>query len=92
MLEQREKQKEEQKTGKQGREAREAKEGVKKLKLRSCRSKSIKFRPKCPVALATKDGVIRFLLVKRKIVTLQQNNGSSAVNAKSGGMINISQL
>ncbi|GFX82257.1 hypothetical protein TNCV_972691 [Trichonephila clavipes] len=72
MLEQREKQKEEQKTGKQGREAREAKEGVKKLKLRSCRSKSIKFRPKCPVALATKDGVIRF--VKGKIFCGKKEN------------------
>ncbi|GFT84534.1 hypothetical protein TNCV_3380421 [Trichonephila clavipes] len=29
------------------------------------------------------------LLVKRNIVTLQQENASSAVNAKSGGMRNV---
>ncbi|GFU41330.1 hypothetical protein TNCV_3011511 [Trichonephila clavipes] len=59
MLEQREKQKKEQETlRKQRREAREAKKGVKKLKLSSFRPKSIKFRPKSPVASASKDAVI----------------------------------
>ncbi|GFU19479.1 hypothetical protein TNCV_4371551 [Trichonephila clavipes] len=55
-----EKQKEELETSrKQGREAREAKKGVKKLKLCSCRPKSIKSKPNSPVASTSKDGVIR---------------------------------
>ncbi|GFV54742.1 uncharacterized protein TNCV_3844611 [Trichonephila clavipes] len=60
MLEQREKQKAEQETlKKQSRETREAKKGVKKLKLSSCRPKSIKSRPNSPVASSSKDGVKR---------------------------------
>ncbi|GFV07853.1 hypothetical protein TNCV_306011 [Trichonephila clavipes] len=43
----------------------------------------IKSRPNSPVVSTSKNGVIRMdmdiLLVKRNIVTLQQNNGSSAV-------------
>ncbi|GFS73306.1 uncharacterized protein TNCV_4711871 [Trichonephila clavipes] len=60
MVEQREKLKEEQKTlRKYRREAREAKKGVKKLKLSSCRPKSIKSRPNSVVASTSKDCVIR---------------------------------
>ncbi|GFX35301.1 uncharacterized protein TNCV_101081 [Trichonephila clavipes] len=60
MSEQREEEKEEQKTlRKQRREACETKKGVKKLKLSSCRPKSIKSRPNSPVASNSKDGVLR---------------------------------
>ncbi|GFS80810.1 DDE-1 domain-containing protein [Trichonephila clavipes] len=60
ILEETEKQKEERETlRKQRREVRETKKGAKKLKLSSCRPKSIKFRPKSPVASTTKDCVIR---------------------------------
>ncbi|GFW52154.1 uncharacterized protein TNCV_2426011 [Trichonephila clavipes] len=44
---------------KQKREVCEAKKGVKKLKLNSCRPKSIKSRPNSPVASISKDGVIK---------------------------------
>ncbi|GFX11385.1 uncharacterized protein TNCV_2804461 [Trichonephila clavipes] len=37
----------------------EAKKGIKKLKLSSCRPKSIKSWPNSPVASTSKDGVIR---------------------------------
>ncbi|GFV64347.1 uncharacterized protein TNCV_2502651 [Trichonephila clavipes] len=86
ILEQREKQKEEQETvRKQRREAREVKKGEKNLKLSSCKPKSINFKPKSPVPSASKNGVIRCSACKkRNIGTLQQKNGSSAVNAKNG--------
>ena len=57
MLKEREKQKEEQKRLKKQR--KEAKKGVKKLKLSSCRPKSIKSRPNSPVASTSKGDVIR---------------------------------
>ncbi|GFU91604.1 uncharacterized protein TNCV_2543681 [Trichonephila clavipes] len=54
-------QKEEQETlRKQRREARETKKGVKKFKLSSCRPRSIKPKPKSPVASTSKDGVIKY--------------------------------
>ncbi|GFU90025.1 uncharacterized protein TNCV_2439121 [Trichonephila clavipes] len=44
---------------KQRREAHESKKGVKKLKLSSCRPKSLKSKPNSPVASTSKDVVIR---------------------------------
>ncbi|GFU63391.1 hypothetical protein TNCV_44371 [Trichonephila clavipes] len=90
MSEQRENQKEEQETLKKQRKGdHEAEKGAKKLKLSSCRPKSIKSRPNSPVTSTSNDGVIRCLTAKRNIVTLQQKNGSSVVNAKSSRMRNV---
>ncbi|GFV79810.1 hypothetical protein TNCV_1726351 [Trichonephila clavipes] len=74
---------------KQRREAREAEKGSKKTQTCSCRAKSVNSRPNSPVASTSKDGVIRCPACEENIVTLQQKNGSSAVNAKSGDMRNV---
>ncbi|GFT58961.1 hypothetical protein TNCV_185781 [Trichonephila clavipes] len=46
-------------------------------------------KPNSPVASTSKDGAADVLVVKRNIVSLQQKNGSSTLNDKSGGMRNV---